>query len=62
VLWTAFIVLLSLWLMGFSIQVGWLLIDSLLVLGFRAGHQPTERQRAGRHRVPQETEMMKFVT
>jgi len=30
VLWTAFLVLLIFWLMAFSIQVGWLLIHSLL--------------------------------
>lgn len=43
-LWTAFVVLLIFWLMGFSIEVGWLMICLLLVVGFRgAGHQPTER-------------------
>lgn len=44
VLWTAYIVLLVLWLMGFSIQLGWTLIDLLLVAGFGgAGHQPVGR-------------------
>ena len=33
-LWTAFLVLLIFWLMAFSIQVGWLLIHSLLSIGF----------------------------
>lgn len=43
-LWTAFTVILILWLMGFSIQLGWALIHLLLVVGFGdAGHQPTER-------------------
>jgi hypothetical protein len=44
VLWTAFVVLLNFWLMGFSIEVGWLMICLLLVVGFRgAGLQPTEQ-------------------
>ena len=42
-LWTAYTVLLILWLLGFSIQVGWALIHLLLVVGFGgAGHRPTE--------------------
>ncbi len=44
VLWTAFIVLLVLWLMGFSIQLGSALIHLLLIVGFGgAGHQPIGR-------------------
>jgi hypothetical protein len=44
VLWTAYMVLLMLWLMGLSIQLGWALIHLLLVVGFGgAGHQSIER-------------------
>lgn len=43
-LWTAFIVLLLLWLMGFSIQAGSALIHLLLAVGFgAAAHQPAVR-------------------
>jgi len=34
-LWTAFMVLLVLCLMGLSIEIGWLLIHLLLAVGFR---------------------------
>lgn len=41
---TAFMVLLVLCLIGLSIQLGWLLIHLLLVIGFGgAGNQPIER-------------------
>ncbi len=44
VLWTAYMVLLMLWLMGLSIQLGWALIHLVLVVGFGgAGYQPIER-------------------
>jgi hypothetical protein len=44
VLWTAYMVLLMLWLMGLSIQLGWALIHLVIVVGFGgAGHQPIER-------------------
>ena len=47
-LWTAFIVILILWLMGCSIQLGWALIHLLLIVGFGgAGHQPSEAGVAG---------------
>ena len=40
-LWTASMVLLILCLIGFSIQVGWVLIHLFLVVAFGgAGHQP----------------------
>ena len=43
-LWTAYIVLLMLWLMGLSIELGRALIHLLLFVGFGgAGHQPIER-------------------
>jgi hypothetical protein len=34
-LWTAFMVLLVLCLMGLSIEIGWVLIHLLLAVGFR---------------------------
>lgn len=47
-LWTAFLVLLIILLMGFSIQAGWLLIDMFLVVAFGgAGHGPIERAPKG---------------
>ena len=47
-LWTASMMLLILCLMGFSIQVGWVLIRLFLVVAFGgAGHQPTDRARNG---------------
>jgi hypothetical protein len=41
VLWTAYIVLLMVCLMGLSVQLGWALIHWFLSIGFGgAGHQP----------------------
>ncbi len=52
-LWTASIVLLILCLIGFSIQVGWVLIHLFLLVAFGgAGHQPTERTPSGDLELP----------
>jgi hypothetical protein len=42
VLWTAFIVLLIFVLIGLSIQLGWVLIRLLLVVGFGGAGQPED--------------------